>query len=368
VVFHYRERFYELLRERLADEGMELVLIHSSDPPDRDVWESTVELPWSHRVPARRFRLGSRELVWQPAHALLRGCEVVVVEQASRQLLNYLLLAEQVVGRRRVVLWGHGRNFNEREASRIGEWIKVRLSRRAHWWFAYNDRSAEVMAELGILPERITVLNNAVDTRQLAAAVAGQSVEDRRRTRRELAVTGHHTALYLGGLAPEKHLDYLLAACDVVRTAVPDFEVIVAGAGPEEPTVRAFAATRPWVHVVGTRRGEDKARILAISDLLLMPAAAGLVVLDSFAAGVPLVASSRWDHGPELAYVTNGVDGRVVDDDGDPERYAQEVTALLRDPSVRGRLCQGARAAATRYTVEDMVERFVRGLEQARTR
>lgn len=366
AVFHYRQRFFELLRERLEADGIELVLVHSNDPPAEDVWESVVELPWSHRVALRRFRVGRRELLWQPCWDLLRDCDLVIVEQGSRHLLNYLLLAEQLLGRRKVALWGHGRNLKVAEASRLGEALKSRWSRRVHWWFAYNAATAGIVAGLGFPERRITVVDNAIDTRALVDEVTTVSADDVARTRSEFGLSGRHVGLYLGGLAPAKRLDDLFAAADLVRVEVPDFELVVAGAGPEEPKVRALASTRPWVHVVGTRRGADKARLLAVSQLLLVPAAAGLVVLDSFAAGVPIVVGARCGHGPEVAYLEHGVNGWLVEDGGSPVQYGRAVARLLQDETRRTSLREGCRRSAGRYTVEGMVDRFVAGITRAR--
>jgi glycosyltransferase involved in cell wall biosynthesis len=366
IIPHYRERFYELLRERLEDDGVQLVVIHSNHTPPADGRGGAVELPWAHEVPARAFTIAGRQLIYQRCRGLLADCELVIVEQASRHLLNYLLLGEQVLGRRRVALWGHGRNFNPEDASRIGEALKARWSRVAHWWFAYNQRSADVVAGLGVPRDRITVLNNAIDTRELQDTIATLTVEDEERIRREIGLEGDHVGLFVGALVADKRLEYLVEAGERVREAVPDFELVIAGAGPEDAAARQLAATRPWVHVVGARRGRDKAALLALSQLLLLPAAAGLVVLDGCAAGLPIVVSRAMPHGPELSYVEEAGSGLIVDDRGDPRRYADAVIGLLLDDESRAALRAGALAAASRYTVEDMVDRFAAGIMLAR--
>lgn len=365
AVFHYRERFYELLRERLAEDDIELVLIHSNTPPEEDVWRSTVDLPWSHRVDARTLSVAGRRLVWQRAHRLLSGCDLVIVEQGSRHLLNYLLLAEQLLGRRRVALWGHGRNFNDQDLSRVGEALKARWSTRVHWWFVYNELSASVVAALGVPTERITVVQNAVDTVALRSLVDRLEDVDRELTRTELGLTGTSTGLYLGGLAPEKRLDYLFEAADVIHEQLPGFELIVAGAGTEAANVTALASERPWVHVVGPARDATKAALFGVADVALMPAWAGLVVLDSFAAGVPMAVSGALPHPPEASYIEDGHNGLVIDDGGDPTQYADAVVALLEDEARHQALRVGSRRSADRYTIEAMVERFATGVVEA---
>jgi L-malate glycosyltransferase len=363
VVLHYRERFYELLRERLAAVGVDLVLIHSND--DDDVWESAVDLPWAHQVPIRRLGVGGRVLVYQPCRHLLRGCELVIVEQGTRHLINYALFAEQAAGRRKVALWGHGRNFDAAGASRFGESLKASISRHAHWWFAYTDASAAIVAELGMPTDRITSVQNAVDTRELRDQVASLTPDDAARTRAELGLTGGSIGLFLGSLHPAKRLAYVFEASDAIRSQVPDFELVVAGAGTEEAELQRFAHDRPWVHPVGAVHGAAKAALLHVADVTLMPSWAGLAVLDSFAGGTPMVISGALAHAPEAAYLDDGVNGLVVEDGRDPRRYAEAVVSLLVSPGRLEKLRAGCVEAVERYSVEQMVERFAAGIEGA---
>jgi glycosyltransferase involved in cell wall biosynthesis len=365
VVLQYRRNFYELLRDRLARAGIELTLVHSNPRPDDDVWGDAIDLPWATRVEVRRFPIGDKHLVWQRCGALLRDSDLIIVEQGSRHLINYLLAVQQLAGRRHLAYWGHGRNLQNARVSHLGEWAKAHLTRVAHWWFAYTESSAEVVAAEGFPRDRITVVQNAVDTRELAAAVAGIDPGASQQHREELGLTGRHVGVFVGGLASGTKLPYLFAAADTARARVDDFELVVAGAGPQQPWVREAVRERPWARYVGPRFGAEKAGLLRLADVLLAPAAAGLVLLDAFAAGVPPVVSASQAHGPELSYVEDGVNGLIVDDDGDPRRFGEAVAALLGDDQRRADLGSGCRRSRERYTVEEMVSRFASGVEQA---
>jgi glycosyltransferase involved in cell wall biosynthesis len=364
AVLQYRVRFYELLRGQLASDGVELTLIHSN-PVNDTIWRDAVDLPWATRVPPRRWRISRSELLWQPCRKLLAGSDLVIVEQASRHLLNYLLAVEQRLGRRRPALWGHGRNFRAISQNRAAERAKASLSRTAHWWFAYTALSAEVVEATGFPRERITVVNNAVDSRGLARAVAALDDTAAARIREELGLDAPYIGLFMGGLSSDKRLDYLCEAADAVRATVGEFALLVAGAGPEEARIREFARSRPWVRYVGPRFGEDKAALLRVADVLLMPAWAGLVVVDAFAAEVPIVVSASHAHPPEIAYVRDGDNGLVVHDGGSAQQFGRSAAALLCDPKRRRALAEGCRDARDRYTVEEMASRFASGIRNA---
>jgi glycosyltransferase involved in cell wall biosynthesis len=96
-----------------------------------------------------------------------------------------------------------------------------------------------------------------------------------------------------------------------------------------------------------------------------MPGLVGLAVLDAFAAGVPIVTLADSEHSPEIEYLVDGVNGRMVPAGTDPAGYAKHAAALLRDDAARQTLISGGLEASRRYTIEAMVERFAHGVQRA---
>ncbi len=76
-------------------------------------------------------------------------------------LINYVLLTYQLLGVKKLAFWGHGKNLQARGERRISEFVKRLVSRRVHWWFAYNNLSAEIVKKTGFPEDRITVAQNA---------------------------------------------------------------------------------------------------------------------------------------------------------------------------------------------------------------
>lgn len=89
--------------------------------------------------------------------------------------------------------------------------------------------------------------------------------------------------LYAGRLAPEKNIEAFLSL------DLPGSKV-VAGDGPSRATLRrAF----PDTQFLGTRTGEDLARIYASSDVFVFPSRTdtfGMVLLEAMASGLPVAA------------------------------------------------------------------------------
>jgi len=364
---HYRKPFFELLRERLAQDNIELVLIYGFPNKREAEKKDFVKIEWAHCIKNLYLKIGLRDLCWQPCLKLLRESDLVIVDQGSRLLINYVLFSGHIFRFSKLCFWGHGKNFQGHNASVIGECLKRFMSRHVHWWFAYNDLSAKVVASLGYPASRITSVQNAIDTRRLVAAkqmVAQQKLDH---IRHELGIKGDNICLYTGGMYPEKRFDFLLEACEKIKNTVQDFEMIFIGGGPEDSKVKEAAEKHKWVHYVGPRFDEEKVSYFMLSRLFLMPASVGLSILDAFALGTPLITTNNSGHGPEIDYLIDGVNGVIVRESNDPSVYAAQVSSLLKDDKAREKLIVGCRAARGKYTIEKMVERFADGVVKALT-
>lgn len=359
----YRVPFYEGLREVLRSEGVELTLVHGDGDETDRAKSDLVSLPWASAVPNRIINVLGTKLYWQPVLGYVRGADLVVVEQASRLLANYLLLAAQAFGGPKIAFWGHGRNFQARDGHRVAEGIKRVVSTRAAWWFAYNERSAAVVTGLGYPRERVTVVQNAIDTTGLRRAVIAVGEDQRDRLLRGLGLMGRRLGLYVGGLYEDKHLPFLVESAARIRCRVPDFELIIAGDGPDKQIVLDASSRYSWIRYVGPTFGHKKAELLATAHILMMPGAVGLAVLDAFAAGIPIATTDVEVHGPEIEYLVPGWNSIVAPHD--VERYADSVAECLFQPDKLAALGRAALASSDQYTIENMVGNFSTGILEA---
>jgi glycosyltransferase involved in cell wall biosynthesis len=360
----YRSGFYELLQENLRADGIEIRVLHSTRRPARDARDDAMQVPWAQHLPASSIRIGRRRLIWQPLVDELRNADLLIVEQASRMILNYRLLFRQWRGGPPVAFWGHGRSFSAKR-SHIGERIKASISRRAHWWFAYTARSARWLAELPYPAGRITVVENAIDTRTLSREIAAVPQSRLAGLREELQLGTGPVGLYLGQLREDKRLDVLFEAAERIHAAHPGFRLLIAGNGPLEAFVRTGAERATWVSYLGSRYGQDRAALLALADLVLLPGWVGLVILDSFVACAPLVTVDAGSHGPEIDYLQPEVNGVLLDGPPDATRYAAAVVDLLEDHARLRRLREGCSRSSANFSIEGMATNFAEGIRSA---
>ncbi len=355
----YRVAFFERLRHVLDANGVALTVAYG-DRRAQLAGGHASDLSWGVFTPVTSFAVGGLALEWQSCLRLAAAQDLVVVEQAARLILNHALQARRLLAPSRMAFWGHGANLQHTSANHAAEVWKRMTVRHVDWWFAYTDATASLVASHGYPAARITVLNNAFDTDPLheAAVLPGAAAS----ARAEFGISpSAHVAAYCGGLHREKRIDVVLEAARQLRERVADFHLLILGTGPLEEMVRRTAHSCPWIHYIGPVMSEERGRYLAAASVLMIPAAVGLVALDSFATETPLVAIAGADHGPEISYLEPDVNGVVVAARAGLDGYVRAVERVLLDSSWHAALQAGCERSRTKYSLDDMVTRFAEG-------
>lgn len=357
----YRIPFFDGLHAALAAEGVRLQVAYGDPPPAEGRKQDDVELgpPYGVHV-GGRWLLGDR-LHYQPVLPLARTADLVIVEQANKQLVNLPLLVRSRLRGGKFAFWGQGRNVHVPPDS-LAERIKARIATLPDWWFAYTAGVASYLTSRGARPDTVTVVQNAIDTRALRAEIAAVGGDQLAAARAELGIAdGDPVGLFCGSLHAGKKIEFLIDAARLIRARLPGFHLVVVGAGPVEAALRARAAGADWIHFVGRQSGSARAVYFRLASVFLIPAFVGLAVVDAFAAGLPVVTTDLpLGHSVEVEYVQDGDNGLVTAPD--PDSYAAGVVRLLADRELRDRLSDGAARAGNRYTIEAMVENFAGGV------
>jgi phosphatidyl-myo-inositol alpha-mannosyltransferase len=175
------------------------------------------------------------------------------------------------------------------------------------------------------------------------------------------------TLSFLGRIdEPRKGLPVLLAAWPRIHASRPDVRLLVAGRGDiEEARRRVPTECRDAVTFLGGISDEDKAAMLASSDIYVAPHTGGesfgIVLVEAMAAGAPVLAS-------ELVAFRAVLDGGrlgVLVPVGDADALAREAIALLDDPDRRAGLRAAATAAVRRYDWSTLADEILAVYEMA---
>lgn len=367
--------------EALGRGGAERLLVDTARTIDR----SRFELRVYTLFPARRDYAPTLQGLGVPERCLnLRGTGDIprglarlweILRFQSADLIHTHLFSANVVGRltarlrgRPVVSTIHDADYEpivrignpgltgwKHELLRRVDGLTARWS-RAHLLCVSGYVAESARRRMGIPPERVEVLRNAVDTEVFRP----RSREERRRIRDRLGLGEQPLMLCVGRLTPQKGQAALIEAFAELRKCGSSARLLLAGDGAWRETYERRArdlGLDAAVSFLGTR--SDVPELLAASDLLALPSlheGFGLVLVEALASGVPVVASRT---GPIPEIVRDGETGILVEP-GEPAALVRGIATLLDDDARRREMGRRGR--------QDVVERFalpqmIRGLE-----
>jgi len=362
AISHYRVPFFQRLQKRLSDKGIQLTVVFGQEHPEIRSTAVSLDEPWAKQIHNLYISCPVGEVVWQPCLRAALQADLVIVEQAGRLLVNYPLHLLRALKCIRLAFWGHGRNWQSSARGGVTEGIKTRLTGEVDWWFAYTEKTAQLLLSRGFTENRITVVRNTVDTAELTQGISNITDKELNRCREVLGIPGENVVLYCGGMYPNKRLDFLLEACRKIRESLPDFTIIFLGTGSEQFMIEEAAKHCPWVRYVGQVVGEARAVYFRMAKAILMPGLVGLAIIDSFAAGVPMVTTDLPIHSPEIAYLEPGINGIMTA--YDTSEFSRAVVDLLTSPERQQALASACRTRAMDYGLDSMVDRFAAGICQ----
>ncbi len=169
-------------------------------------------------------------------------------------------------------------------------------------------------------------------------------------------------ALFVGRVAHEKNIDFLIRMLGALRARVPDVLLVIAGEGPAETHIRKLVAEARLGEHVKFIGYMDRATTLLdcyrAADVFVFASRTetqGLVLLEALAQGTPVVSTAVMG----TVDVLQGVQGGIVVSE-DVELFADATARVLRDPALRETLSAHAREDAARWSSKVMAERLLR--------
>jgi glycosyltransferase involved in cell wall biosynthesis len=254
------------------------------------------------------------------------------------------------------VLTRHYSNYHTRIDRPVHVWLDRLCTRLSDRVIAVSQHTADHLVRVEKAPpSKVRTIHNGIDFDRVRIS----SVEAPERIRAELRITDRKVVLMAARMHPEKGYEHLLRAVPAVAAEVPDFTLLVAGAGPFETQYRALSAAPGCdnaVRFLGFRR--DLPDLMAACDVLVLPSLAeafGLVAAEAVYLGVPVVAS-RVGGIPEI--VDDEVDGLLVPP-GDDRALAGALVRVLTDRELRCRLAgAGREKIAARFGFEQMMREY----------
>ncbi|WP_290051264.1 glycosyltransferase family 4 protein [Amycolatopsis solani] len=192
------------------------------------------------------------------------------------------------------------------------------VANRRRWWtgvsrfFCISAAQRDLLVSAGMPGERMAVKHNFVTDPGVRRTGDGTHI------------------LFLGRVTEEKGVGLLMRAWDRLGGAL-GVPLVIAGTGPMQDEVAAWAAGRSDVSYVGLRNKAECRALTADAVAVVAPStwleAFGLVVVEAMAAGVPTVAAA---HGAFPELVEDGITG-LLHQPNDEVSLAERLREVVGD-------------------------------------
>lgn len=357
----YRVPLFENLHQLLMDNGHELRLVFGTPWEDELKRNDNVVLDndycffekshWFFNNKIHFLENAIRHIIW---------ADIVITEQANKHLHNYYLSLLRLFKKKSFAYWGHGLN-RQGSSKSFREKFKRKLASRVDWWFAYTSGVAAYLRDLGFPGERITVLNNSVDTKAFKRDIDGVTSQDIAEFKQQNQIADDDVGIFCGSLHQDKKIGFLLESARFIKQKNPHFKLLIVGDGQDKQLVMSCADKHDFIIYLGSLHGKNKALAFKCADIFLNPGMVGLAILDAFSAGLPVFTTKQAEHSPEIDYLQNAFNGMMSD--LNVEAYADLVVSALESPNVMDSLKKNALASSEQFSIENMANNFYEGIE-----
>lgn len=171
---------------------------------------------------------------------------------------------------------------------------------------------------------------------------------------------GRPVALFVGRVAFEKNIEFLVGAVDMARKDIPDLLLVVAGEGPALKTLRTIVAERNLdgaVLFVGyLDRNSDLIECYCAADVFVFASLTetqGLVLLEAMSLGLPVVAIAAMG---TIDLLSEGK-GALIAPASEID-FARTLARVLRDRALRAELSVQATAFAATWDARGITQRL----------
>lgn len=179
--------------------------------------------------------------------------------------------------------------------------------------------------------------------------------------RERLGLSGKRVLLYVGRIAKEKNVDFLLKVYERVRSKLSDVVLLIVGDGPERDEVEEYAKDKKLeVVITGFVPHDEIAKYYKAGDVFVFASKTetqGLVVLEALASGVPVVALSQ----KGVKNVLKEREGAFLIEEESVEAFATRIEELLNKNELHAEFSKrGVEYVRKNWSVDTFVEKLER--------
>lgn len=303
-IMHYHVATMRAIERDLSSQGIPFAIASSKDKPN-----ATGRVALRDKVVAnhRHFPLTETSIgtfTFRHQHGVVQISRdvnplVVMTMCHSGTLSEWLLLHWARRHRRKCVAWQCGYEFNPKWVKRA---VLDRFIPLFDFHLCYHTNAQRYAIQHGARRDQTLVMHNTIDESSIMAGDANLSKQSM--AAKWPDTTDKKIILYVGAVLPEKRLETVFAALDIL--ANPNLFFLLVGDGPHLRTLRdRYQSRRDWLAVGSIIQGVGE--YFDAADVFVLPGTGGLAINEAMAHRLPVI--SGYADGSADDLVINGETG-----------------------------------------------------------
>jgi glycosyltransferase involved in cell wall biosynthesis len=253
--------------------------------------------------------------------------------------------------------------------ARIRRSVLSLLFQRCDGLLAIGSANRDFYRAFGVPDSKISLVPYAVDNARFSKG-ASLAPHERRAYRQQLGVQSDDIplVLFVSKFQQRKRPDAVIRAAARLRREKVPLQLVMAGAGAMEASLRSLAAEEGIADTVfpGFVNQSEMPRLLGASDVFVLPSEEepwGLVVNEAMCAGLPIIVGDRL--GCVFDLVIEGENGFAVPA-GDDAAIADRLRPILTDSHLRASMGRRSVELIANWSYRECREGLLDALNRAR--
>ncbi|MHA1927508.1 MAG: glycosyltransferase family 4 protein [Candidatus Thorarchaeota archaeon] len=332
AIMHYRISTYNYLYNRFKSDDISFTVASSKDIKGN---ATTAEFPY-YVINTSYYKVMEFLHRYKP--------DVIILFSGLRNFSLFPIIISLKILGIPCIYWGHGINLQNKRSYRklysIMHYLSDSIILYAEHLKQYVNRNHH---------NKTFIANNTLNLPEIPLL----SFEEKRSVLRKYGIETTRNVIFVGRIQKRKRIPDLLNAMKSISNH--NYGTILVGSSNEN----IISVSLPQgLKCLPALYGTELLSLMVACDLYCCPGAVGLNIVDAFACSLPFVTEHLDNHGPEIMYLEDGINGMIVPF-GNIKKLSVTIQDLLSNDALRLRMGKSARHQyETKASLENMYKGF----------
>ncbi len=339
---HYRVDIYQYFVSRFREKNMEFKVYYDLEKSNGGKGNDGEIIPTKYTF-LKIFKILKKE---HPD---------IIISHVNLQyvFIIFILLYVRCFTKSKLIVRAHGINLSKRN-NFINQFPYHLRNAISDILLLYNENEREFVYKSY---KNIVIANNTLNYKKFYKP----DIIEVPKIKKKYGIVEDSCVLFSGRIMERKRLDLLLDIFLSKDITLKNTALLIVGNGATQAQFLKIKCTNNIYYFGKVLDKKTLGEIFTIADLFSIPGASGLSINHAFYYGLPYI-TTKGQHGPEINYVKNGVNGLIVEPNNDSLKSA--ILELLTDNKKRNKMSNNAKKTLfEKASIEDMFNGYLRAIQ-----